>query len=184
MRLVISPVAVFYCVYYIPFCEQSQTNRTFLYMKFAPKRENPVQVQIIDIAIAGVLGGCPLNKRILLSKCYACGNRFRIAFAIQNLFPPTAEASAPLWWLLVQHAPFLFFFFGSLTEPRGVQYHPKISRPPQSAGLCRLVQTPVFRFCQPNVDLFVSDLILFHNHSVLSCHIQFLNQSVLFSLSY
>ena len=38
----------------------------------APKRENPVQVQIIDIAIAGVLGGCPLNKRILLSKCYAC----------------------------------------------------------------------------------------------------------------
>lgn len=130
MRLVISPVAVFYCIYYIPFCEQSQTNRTFLYMKFAPKRENPVQVQIIDIAIAGVLGGCPLNKRILLSKCYACGNRFRIAFAIQNLFPPTAEASAPLWWLLVQHAPFLFFFFGSLTEPRGVQYHPKISRPP------------------------------------------------------
>ena len=55
-------------------------------MKFAPERENPVQVQIIDIAIAGVLGGCPLNKRILLSKCYACGNRFRIAFAIQNLF--------------------------------------------------------------------------------------------------
>ena len=93
-------------------------------MKFAPKRENPVQVQIIDIAIAGVLGGCPLNKRILLSKCYACGNRFRIAFAIQNLFPPTAEASAPLWWLLVQHAPFLFFFFDSLTEPRGVHYHP------------------------------------------------------------
>ena len=50
--------------------------------------------------------------------------------------------------------------------------------------LTNLVQTPVFRFCQPNVDLLVSDLILFHNHSVLSCHIQFLNQSVLFSLSY
>ena len=129
-RLVIGPVAVFYCIYYIPFCEQSQINRTFLYMKFAPERDFSVQVQIIDISIAGVLGGCPLNKRILLSKCYACGNRFRIAFAIQNLFPPTAEASAPLQWLLVQHAPFLFFFFGSLTEPRGVQYHPKISRPP------------------------------------------------------
>ena len=96
-RLVIGPVAVVYCTYYIPSYEQSQTNRIFLYMKFAPERDFPVQVQIVDIAIAGVLGGYPLNKRILLSKCYACGNTFRIAFAIRNVFLPMAEAPAPFW---------------------------------------------------------------------------------------
>ena len=42
-------------------------------MKFAPERENPVQVQIIDIAIAGVLGVVPLTSAFCCQNAMLAG---------------------------------------------------------------------------------------------------------------